>query len=331
MQILIFSTVFYPLRGGIENLTLNLSKEFIDKGHEVKVITYQKQTDPLKDIDVYYAPSFSKMLELFLWCKVYYMPNISLKGIWPMMLVPQKRWVISQNDFSLTNNVNPLSLIKLLLIKFSSKNISVSKSVAESINTSSEIIYNCYDDAVFTRQNLVPRVLDFVFVGRLVSQKGCDTLVKACADLQQPFKLTIVGDGPEMFKLKSLTESLNLTEQINFVGTKTSIEIVEILNQHRVLVIPSNGKEGFGIVALEGLACGCRVIAADAGGLAEAVGSFGKLFESGNVQQLNYLLKEALQEQNNPIYTEQELADYLSNYKTRVVAQKYLSVFGSVA
>ncbi len=331
MQILIFTTVFFPLRGGIENLTLNLCRQFIDQGHEVKVIAYQKQTETLPDIEVYYAPSFAKMLELFLWCKIYYMPNISLKGVWPLLIGPRKRWVISQNDFSLTNKRNLLSVIKLFLIKFSSENISVSKSVATSLGTPSAIIYNCYDDLLFKAKPETARPLDFVFVGRLVSQKGCDTLIRACYDLNLPFSLTIVGDGPELPRLKTIAETLELTEHITFKGTLKSTEIAEILNRHKVLVIPSSGKEGFGIVALEGLACGCRVIAADAGGLAEAVGSFGKLFPPGDVHALHGLLKEALQNINQPGYTPEELAVYLKNYHIQVVAQKYLSVFGSAA
>ncbi|MVN22473.1 glycosyltransferase family 4 protein [Mucilaginibacter arboris] len=331
MKILIFSTVFYPMRGGIENLTLNLTKEFIDKGHEVKVIAYQKQTGVLKDIDVYYTPGFLEVVKMFLWCDVYYMPNISLKGVWPLILNPKKRWVVSQNDFSLTNKTSFLSILKLLMIKFSSKNIAVSKSIANSLRTSSEVIYNCYDDTVFKQENLAERPNDFVFVGRLVSQKGCDTLIKACRNLPQPFKLTIVGDGPEMDYLKALVTQFELTNQITFAGTKSSTEIVEILNQCKTLVIPSNGREGFGIVALEGLACGCRVIATNSGGLAEAVGDFGRLFESGNVQQLNMLLKEALLNKNQPDYTEEELAEYLSNYNKQVVAQKYLTIFDKAA
>ncbi len=328
MHILIFSTVFYPVLGGIENLTLNLSREFVSKGHEVKVITYQKQNRPLTDIDVYYAPGFTKTLRLFNWCDVYFMPNISLKGVWPLLINPRKKWVISQNDFSLTKRKDPLSLIKLFLIKFTSKNISVSKSVANSLHTSSEIIYNCYDDTVFKIENTAERPIDFVFVGRLVSQKGCDTLIKACVGLPQPFKLTIVGDGPEKNKLKNLANKLNLSEHIDFTGTKNSVEIASILNRHKVLVIPSNGKEGFGIVVLEGLACGCKIIAANAGGLSEAVGNFGKLFEPGNAEQLNHLLKETLVDINQPAYNQQDLTAYLSNYKKNVIAQKYLSIFG---
>ena len=327
MQILIFSTVFYPVLGGIENLTLILCKEFLKKGHDVKVITYQKQNKPLKDVEVYYAPGILKTIELFSWCSVYYMPNISLKGVWPLLINPRKKWVISLNDFSLTNKQNFISLFKLFLIKLTSANISVSKNVAKSLCTSSKVIYNCYDDTVFKAQNETERKLDFIFVGRLVSQKGCDVLLKACTDLPKTFTLTIVGDGPEMKNMTVLANKLGLTKQVTFTGTLQGEQIATLLNQHKTLVIPSSGKEGFGIVALEGLACNCRVIAANAGGLSEAVDRFGILFQPRNIQQLNQLLKEALQDINQPVYTKEELAEYLNNYKKQAVAQKYLSVF----
>ncbi|MGI4749752.1 MAG: glycosyltransferase family 4 protein [Janthinobacterium lividum] len=329
MQILVFSTVFYPVLGGIENLTLNLCKEFVKEGHEVKVITYQKQTDILENIDVFCMPGFAKTMQLFTWCNVYYMPNISLRGVWPLLFNPHKKWVVSQNDFSLSRKKNFLSLLKLFLIKFTSKNISVSKSVAASLHTSSKVIYNCYDDAVFTIQNSSPRTLNFVFVGRLVSQKGCDTLIRACAEINQPFQLTIVGDGPEMKRLKNLTKKLNLVDYVHFTGTLDSEQIAGILNQHKVLIIPSIRKEGFGIVVLEGMACGCQIIAADSGGLAEAVGQFGQLYLPGDVQQLNLLLKEALQN-GHPNYNPTQLVGYLNNFRKHIVAQKYLSVFKQI-
>lgn len=327
MEILIFSTVFYPVLGGIENLTLNLSREFVKKGHTVKVITSQKQNEPLPDIEVFYKPNVITMLRLFFWCNIYYMPNISLKGVWPLLFMPRKRWIISHNDFSLTKRKNFLSYLKLFLIRFSSENISVSKSVAQSIKTSSNVIYNCYDDAVFSIKNLASRPSHIIFVGRLVSQKGCDTLIKACHYLKQPYHLTIIGDGPEMPKLKNLAAELQHTENITFAGALNSVEISELLNQHKVLVVPSKRKEGFGIVVLEGLACGCHVIATNAGGLAEAVGSFGKLFQPDNVPQLHKLLEKSLIELNQQNYNQHDLNQYLSNFTKQVVAEKYLSVF----
>ncbi|HEX8462923.1 MAG TPA: glycosyltransferase, partial [Segetibacter sp.] len=95
------------------------------------------------------------------------------------------------------------------------------------------------------------------------------------------------------------------------------------------MIIPSIGEEGFGIVALEGMACGCKIIAADAGGLSEAVRNFGKLFRMGNQQELENLLKieiTELKKYSNNI-EETTLKNYLSEHNKKAVAEKYLTLF----
>jgi glycosyltransferase involved in cell wall biosynthesis len=44
---------------------------------------------------------------------------------------------------------------------------------------------------------------------------------------------------------------------VDFVGTKTDHELVKLLNTHQIMVVPSLWNEPFGLVALEGVACGC--------------------------------------------------------------------------
>ena len=103
MKILIYSSVFYPAIGGIENHTLFLAQEFVRAGHSVKVVTEQSQKDsaPLENIEIVHFSDMSGQIRLFLWSDVLYMPNITLKGVWLMGLNPLKRWIISHNDFHL--------------------------------------------------------------------------------------------------------------------------------------------------------------------------------------------------------------------------------------
>jgi len=335
MKILIFSTVFYPAIGGIENLTLLLIREFIKKGHSVKVITQQKQSTPLEGFEVFYSPGILKSLELFRWCDVYYMPNISLKGIWLLFSNSSKRWVISHNDFSSFNKKGLLPAIKNFAIKYASQNIAVSNSVARCIKNEPRVIYNCFDNSVFRVYEEEQRVFDFVFLGRLVSQKGCDLLIKACADLKRPFTLNIIGDGPEKPYLQQLVEESGLQKQILFYGFLKDADLAKMLNRHRTMVIPSMGEEGFGIVALEGLACGCRIVAADAAGLSEAVGIYGKHFPMGNKESLINILAEELiyaetqfLQPNGQLVTLHDLNEHLKNHHKSVVADRYLSYFG---
>ena len=51
--------------------------------------------------------------------------------------------------------------------------------------------------------------------------------------------------------------------------------MVEELNRHEIMVVPSRWNELFGVVALEGMACGCAMLVSDGGGLPDAVGYAG--------------------------------------------------------
>jgi glycosyltransferase involved in cell wall biosynthesis len=327
MNILIFSTVFYPGIGGIENQTLLLAKEFVDKGHVVRVITHQMQVDALKGIEIYYRPGLIKSVKLFLWCTTYYMPNISLKGIWLLLLNPKKTWVISHNDFSSCNRKGVIPGLKNILHKFSSSNIAVSQSIADYLGPSTAVIYNCYDDETFKIYAEEKRTYDFVFLGRLVSQKGCDLLIKACSGLQQPFTLGIIGTGPEEKYLKKLTTKLGLQDNVTFYGALTGERLAKTLNRYRVMVVPSVLGEGFGMVVLEGLACGCKIIAADAAGLAEAVGNYGSKFRMGDQIELSRLLEESIKNSQNNLQEDSNLQNHLKKHSKSVVAKSYLTFF----
>jgi glycogen synthase len=333
MNILVFSTVFYPAVGGLENQTLILLREFIKHGHRVKVITYQKQQYPLADVEVYETPGFFQKMKLFLWCHVYYMPNISLKGIMPLflntLLKAKKRWVISHNDFYLENKKSFFIKLKRLLIKKASTNIAVSSSVAGYIDTHSTVIYNCYDESIFKLYRDEVRSYDFVFLGRLVSQKGCHVLLEACAKLKQPFTLTIIGEGPEQETLEQIVAMHSMKSKVRFLGTLRGVELARMLNRHRVMIVPSAKSEGFGIVVLEGLACGCKLVVSDAAGLKEAVGGHGDIFKMNDATALAQLLSKHLQK-IEPATIPLHLQTYLQDHTRRVVSEKYLHSFGVV-
>jgi len=331
MKILVYSSVFYPAIGGIENHSLFLVKEFVKAGHQVRVITEQEQDPqrPLSHIEVLQTPGFLKQLQMFYWCDVLYMPNITLKGAWLIFFNPFKKWVISHNDFHLQYSNDLKTKLKLTLIRMANKNISVSKSVARFLKVPSEVIYNCYDDSLFKLYSDESRTYDFVFVGRLVSQKGCELLIDACSALDKPFSLNIIGDGFEMEKLQSKVDELSLSQSIKFLGFKQNEELARLLNRHRTMIVPSMDVEGFGIVALEGLACGCHMIVSNAGGLSEAVDQFGDVFQMGSVSELSILLEKSLDRPYHEIKENKDLLAYLAEHSRASVAASYLSVFNS--
>lgn len=328
MKILIYSSVFYPAIGGIENLTLSLAKEFRRSGHEVKVVTEQRQTAelPVEGIEIVHSSRVLQQLRLFFWSDVWYMPNITLKGMWLLIFNPFKKLFISHNDFHVIDARDVKALLKNAVIHSVARNISVSRSVARGLRATSTVVLNCYNDGDFRLYPEEKRNRDFLFVGRLVSQKGCELLIQACRGLARPFSLSIVGDGVELKRLQALVDEYGLQDSVSFLGFQRDKALARTMNRHRVMIVPSLGAEGFGIVALEGLACGCEMIVSDAGGLPEAVGGFGDVFPVGDVVALRALLERHLAQPVTGTMSDDKVR-YLQSRTAKNVAREYLDLF----
>jgi len=80
------------------------------------------------------------------------------------------------------------------------------------------------------------------------------------------FKLYMVGDGPDRYKMEQLCRERNLCDRIIFLGKQQSVE--EVLACSDVFVLPSE-EESFGLAVLEALACGVPCVTTNAGGLPE--------------------------------------------------------------
>lgn len=328
MKILIYSSVFYPAIGGIENLTLALAKEFRRSGHDVKVVTEQRQTPGLavEGIEIFHSSKLIQQLRLFFWSDVWYMPNITLKGMWLLLFNPFKKLFISHNDFHVIDARNAKAMLKNAVIHSLATNISVSRSVARALRVKSTVILNCYNDGDFRVYPEEERSRDFLFVGRLVSQKGCELLLEACRGLTRPFTLSIVGDGVEMKKLQAVVHRYGMRDSVSFLGLQRDEALARTMNRHRVMIVPSLGAEGFGIVALEGLACGCEMVVSDAGGLPEAVGGFGDVFPVGNAVALKTLLERHLAQPVTGTMSDDKVR-YLHSRTSKNVAREYLDLF----
>ena len=180
-------------------------------------------------------------------------------------------------------------------------NVAISRAVAEDIGHESLIIPNPYRDRLFRVLPETTRARKLIFVGRLVSDKGVDLLLHALSLLRREGlepDLTVVGAGPEAENLSALSRELALGHQVSFVGQKTAEEVLRLLNEHRIMVISSRWAEPFGVVALEGIACGCAIVGSEAGGLKEAIGPCGITFANGSERSLADALKRVLLDQS---------------------------------
>lgn len=107
--------------------------------------------------------------------------------------------------------------------------------------------------------------IQLITVGRLVPEKHFDMLIQAVANISIPLRLTIIGNGTEKLNLQLLINKLQSENQMQLLGHKSKQEIVNLLQQSDIFVLPSQS-ETFGVAYIEAMACGLPTIATDCGG-----------------------------------------------------------------
>jgi glycosyltransferase involved in cell wall biosynthesis len=142
-----------------------------------------------------------------------------------------------------------------------------------------------------------PRI---VFLGNLIPVKGPDLAIRALGILIERGmipSLTIIGQGGMKDDLHRLVANLNLDGHVYFLGPVVPERVADYLSAADVCVIPSR-REPFGLVAMESMACGKPVIAADVGGLRENISDqeTGLLFRAGDANALADSIKTVLED-----------------------------------
>jgi glycosyltransferase involved in cell wall biosynthesis len=175
-----------------------------------------------------------------------------------------------------------------------------------------------------------------VFAGRFVPEKGLDTLFHAIKLLDRDVRLLMVGAGPQEYKLRSLTEQLNIKKQVVFLGPQKSSEMPVLINQADVLVLPSRSspvwKEQYGRVLLEAMACKVPVIGSDNGAIPEVIGDAGLIFTEDDVGSLAQCLHSIMESRDlrkelaergylraTGIFNQKEIAARTAKFYRRIV------------
>ncbi|OKH40423.1 glycosyl transferase family 1 [[Phormidium ambiguum] IAM M-71] len=331
MKILIYSPLFYPSIGGTETVVFILAHQFSEQGHEVKLVSQTPATDAKTfPFQVIRNPPIKQLLQLTSWCDVYFQAHVSLKGIWPLLIIRKPLIVTHQTWYCrLDGTLGWQDNLKKFVTKFA-HNIVASHALAEQLPASSTIIPNPYREDMFFEIPEIPRNKELVFLGRLVSDKGADLLLEALAKIKAlglTPKLTIIGNGPEESSLREQAKHLEISDQVDFVGAKVNQELTKLLNAHKIMVIPSRWQEPFGIVALEGIACGCVVVGSEQGGLKDAINSCGVTFPNGDIAALTQILFDLLSNEKQLLKYQENAKLHLAKHQALVIAKSYINVF----
>jgi glycogen(starch) synthase len=322
MNILITAHRFFPDIGGTEIVTELLAEEFSKTRHKTMVVT-QTLGESMRSTgyQVVRKPHALKLLQCYCWSDVILQHQMALRTAWPLLII-RRPWIVVHHDW-MDRDKDFRSWLKRRVIRFA-KNFTPSQALAERLSVNATVIPNPYQNGVFKPTERGTRLHDLIFVGRLIRGKGVHILIEALRELERRGlrrELTIVGHGPELPALVRAADGM----AVSFVGVKRDSELGELVADHKILVVPSLEPEPFGIVALEGLASGCSVVASRGGGLVEAVGPYGVLFEPGNPTALANAILAADSQTGSPDGVARHLAAHYAEH----IAGKYLEILES--
>jgi len=152
-------------------------------------------------------------------------------------------------------------LIEKATLKMADRIVAVSENTRGSITrfrTDVSLVPNGVDISYIDSVAPAKSSVDALFVGRLIPEKHVDVLIRA---MPAGTTLLVIGDGPERERLVELSRRLD--KNVQFTAALAYQELIGIMKAAKSLVLPSS-REGFGIVALEALACGTPVITSNA-------------------------------------------------------------------
>lgn len=128
------------------------------------------------------------------------------------------------------------------------------------------------------KKQIAGKTIKLLFVGRLVKQKCCSDLIKACGNLNNEnikWQLGIVGNGPLMDSLQIMTKQLRIADKINFHGYQS--DVLKYMKDADLLILPSEN-EGMSNVLLEAMSIGLPIICTDVAAAKNMIGKQGEKY-----------------------------------------------------
>ena len=143
-------------------------------------------------------------------------------------------------------------------------------------------------------------------------------------------RLLMVGDGPDLPRAVMRARELGLTDKVSFLGNRE--DVANLLAASDIILLPSES-ESFGLAALEGMACGCAVVATNIGGLPELVvdGEVGFLCQVGDMGCMTGKVLELIGDPPRMRAMQQAARERaVSCYDLGAVVPEYLAVYDQV-
>jgi glycosyltransferase involved in cell wall biosynthesis len=329
MRILHLALAFHPNIGGLEAAARQLSHHWAARGHEVCVLT-RTALGNVAELDEGYRVRRDlgpgAFVEELRRCEIFVQSGFSLRWVAGALMRPGRSFAILQTYLGgegvrASDTLGALKRAATRLVH----SIAVSRSVVNSARGSCSVIPNPFRIEAPAATTVARQGV--LIVARLVSDKGVDLALEALARSHArgaPWPLIVVGHGPEREHLDRTTDRLGLRPWVSFRGALVGTALADAYRAADVVLVPSR-IEPFGIVVLEALAHGCRLIVSDAGGLPEALGGLGRVIARGDVEAIADVIEAELAMPTRP--ADDAVRAHLERHSVAAIGDRYLELF----
>lgn len=352
---------------GSESQIFGLSKELVNKGHEVFIFRrwFESKMEIIDNIRIisfksnecksglkmtYYKLKFSREVSK-------YIQNMELDIIilmdpftayFPLKL-PIPKITVTHNEIPI--DILPLEQISLInkmkykFLRLMQDNLFKNSNITIALNTTIKqylekkgyktlLIPNGINLNDYNSTNSNAR--EILFGGRFVKSKRIDDLINAYSNLSQEVKnkyeLTIMGFGTEKSNLENLIKNLELEDRVKLIPWASKKEFIDRVSRCTVFVLPSQ-YETFGIVTIEAMALNKPVISSDSYGSLDIIldGYNGLLFKKGHTKSLTKKLESVLIDENLRIRIGKNARKIVEeNYTFDKISDEYIDLFCKV-
>jgi glycosyltransferase involved in cell wall biosynthesis len=172
-------------------------------------------------------------------------------------------------------------------------------------------------------------------VGRLVAEKGLDTLLEALAENRgERWHLTVVGEGPDRERLERFTSDQRLAARVRWTGALPPDRLARLWPEIDVLVLPSRQMpawtEPVGQVLMEAMAHEVAVVGSNAGVIPEVIGDSGVIVPPGDPAALAAVLRRLSAEGERRPLIQAARARAMQRFSDDAVAQRTMDFWGEI-
>lgn len=188
-------------------------------------------------------------------------------------------------------------------------------------------IYHGIDTSVFTFNPAPKNYL--LYLGRVTEEKGVHFAIEAAKACNIPLLIagrSTLNEGYWEKKIESQIDGVN----IRYVGEAQLSQKIELLQNAKALIFPTQADETFGLVMIEAMACGTPVIAWRNGAVPEVIqeGETGYIVENVDdavkaIQQISSLPRQASRDRVVRFFSHEKMVSgYLRVYERLIQQQK---------